>query len=449
MYRKIIHDLKRWKYSPYRKPLILQGARQTGKTWIMKEFGKTEYENTAYLFCQENPALESLFNVPFNKERLLTGFQMLCGFKIEPENTLVILDEIQEIPKALTALKFLYEQAPEYHIICAGSLLGISLHEDISFPVGKVNFLNLYPLSLSEFLTALGKEQQADLINNTEQDSKLLKVFSEDFKELLKYYFFIGGMPEVVSTWIETQDFNKVRRVQKELLITYEHDISKHTTPEMANKIKQIWASVPSQLAKENKKFLYGVIRQGARAREYELAIQWLIDAGIVQKVSRVKEVHAPLKFYEDLTAFKLFLLDCGLFACMAGAPVQQMIVNNDVFKEFKGAFTEQFVLQQLTALGLQPYYWSSTSTPAEIDFVVQTPLRTIPIEVKAEENVRAKSLKTYVERHPEYGLKGLRISMLGYENQTWMEDIPLYGIQKYFASCTPQAPFSPRKVCE
>ena len=282
MYRKIIHDLKRWKYSPHRKPLILQGSRQTGKTWIMKEFGKTEYKNTAYLFCQENPALESLFNAPFNKERLLTGFQMLCGFKIEPENTLIIFDEIQEIPTALTALKFLYEQAPEYHIICAGSLLGIAFHKDISFPVGKVNFLNLYPLSFSEFLTALGKEQQADLINNTEQDFELLKVFSEEFKELLKYYFFIGGMPEVVSTWIETKDFNEVRRVQKELLMTYENDISKHTTSEMANRIKQVWASVPSQLAKENKKFLYSVVKESARAREYENAINWLKNAGVL-----------------------------------------------------------------------------------------------------------------------------------------------------------------------
>jgi hypothetical protein len=428
MYRKIIHDLKRWKYSPYRKPLILQGARQTGKTWIMKEFGKTEYENTAYLFCQENPALESLFNVPFNKERLLTGFQMLCGFKIEPENTLVILDEIQEIPKALTALKFLYEQAPEYHIICAGSLLGISLHEDISFPVGKVNFLNLYPLSLSEFLTALGKEQQADLINNTEQDSKLLKVFSEDFKELLKYYFFIGGMPEVVSTWIETQDFNKVRRVQKELLITYEHDISKHTTPEMANKIKQIWASVPSQLAKENKKFLYSIVKESARAREYENALNWLKNAGLLIKVHRINKPGIPLKAYEDVEAFKIFIVDTGLLCSMTDLSAKILLEGNRLFTEFKGALTEQFVCQQLISeFEITPYYWSAKDGTAEVDFIFQNDDLVIPIEVKAEINHHAKSFKLYRNTYnPEIAF---RFSLTNFVDHGILKDVPLYDL--------------------
>ena len=331
--------------------------------------------------------------------------------------------------------------------MAAGSLLGITLQQGYSFPVGKVDMLTLHPMDFEEFLMAQDEEGLLRLLQ--QGDWSVVNGVASKLMEHLRYYYYVGGMPEVVAAFTQQHDLKVVRQLQENLLNAYRNDISKHCSKAESVRIGQVLDSLPSQLAKENKKFLYGVIRQGARAREYELAIQWLIDAGIVQKVSRVKEVHAPLKFYEDLTAFKLFLLDCGLFACMAGAPVQQMIVNNDVFKEFKGAFTEQFVLQQLTALGLQPYYWSSTSTPAEIDFVVQTPLRTIPIEVKAEENVRAKSLKTYVERHPEYGLKGLRISMLGYENQTWMENIPLYGIQKYFASCAPQAPFSLRKACE
>ena len=428
MYRKIIHDLKRWKYSPHRKPLILQGARQTGKTWIMKEFGKTEYKNTAYLFCQENPALESLFNAPFNKERLLTGFQMLCGFKIEPENTLIIFDEIQEIPTALTALKFLYEQAPDYHIICAGSLLGIAFHKDISFPVGKVNFLNLYPLSFSEFLTALGKEQQADLINNTEQDFELLKVFSEEFKELLKYYFFIGGMPEVVSTWIETKDFNEVRRVQKELLMTYENDISKHTTSEMANRIKQVWASVPSQLAKENKKFLYSVVKESARAREYENAINWLKNAGLLVTIHRINKPGIPLKAYEDLEAFKIFILDIGLLCSMTDLSAKVLLEGNRLFTEFKGSLTEQFVCQQLISeLEIRPYYWSAKDGTAEVDFIFQADALVIPIEVKAEINLRAKSFKLYRDTYnPEIAF---RFSLTDFVDHGILKDVPLYDL--------------------
>ena len=428
MYRKIIYDLKRWKYSPHRKPLILQGARQTGKTWIMKEFGKTEYKNTAYLFCQENPALESLFNAPFNKERLLTGFQMLCGFKIEPENTLIIFDEIQEIPTALTALKFLYEQAPDYHIICAGSLLGIAFHKDISFPVGKVNFLNLYPLSFSEFLTALGKEQQADLINNTEQDCELLKVFSEEFKELLKYYFFIGGMPEVVSTWIETKDFNEVRRVQKELLMTYENDISKHTASEMANRIKQVWASVPSQLAKENKKFLYSVVKESARAREYENAINWLKNAGLLVTIHRINKPGIPLKAYEDLEAFKIFILDIGLLCSMTDLSAKVLLEGNRLFTEFKGALTEQFVCQQLISeLEIRPYYWSAKDGTAEVDFIFQADALVIPIEVKAEINLRAKSFKLYRDTYnPEIAF---RFSLTDFVDHGSLKDVPLYDL--------------------
>ena len=428
MYRKIIKELKEWKNSAHRKPLILQGARQTGKTWIMKEFGRTEYKNTAYLFCQENPTLETLFNAPFNKERLLNGFQLLCGFKIEPENTLIILDEIQDIPKAITSLKFFYEEAPEYHIICAGSLLGVSLHEGISFPVGKVNFLNLYPLSFSEFLVALGKEQQAELINNTQQDTELLKAFSEEYKELLKYYFFIGGMPEVVLTWIETKDFNKVRRVQKELLETYEDDISKHTTVEMANKIRQVWNSVPSQLAKENKKFLYSVIKESARAREYENAINWLVNAGLMVKVHRVNKIGIPLKAYEDLEAFKIYILDTGLLCSMTELSAKTLLEGNNLFTEFKGSLTEEYVCQQLISeFGIRPYYWSAKNATAEVDFIFQNDNQIVPIEVKAEINLQAKSFKLYRDTYnPDLAF---RFSLADFVNHGTLKDVPLYDL--------------------
>jgi len=428
MYRKLIEDLKKWKISPHRKPLILQGARQTGKTWIMKEFGKTEYKNTAYLFCQENPVLENLFNAPFDKERLLNGFQLLCGFKIEPSDTLIIIDEIQDIPKAITALKFFYEQAPEYHIICAGSLLGVSLHEGISFPVGKVNFLNLYPLSFSEFLMANGKEQHASLINSKNPDSELVKSFSQDFTEYLRYYFFIGGMPEVVAAWTETKDFNEVRRVQKELLKTYENDVSKHTSEETANKIRQIWDSLPSQLAKENKKFLYSVVKESARAREYENAINWLKNAGLITKVYRTNKPGIPLKAYEDLEAFKIFIIDTGLLCSMTNLSAKVLLEGNKLFTEFKGALTEQFVCQQLISeFGIEPYYWSSKDGTSEIDFIFQNDDEIIPIEVKAEVNLQAKSLKIFRET---YGTQtAFRFSLSDYANHGVLKDCPLYAL--------------------
>ena len=428
MYRKIIEDLKKWKNSQHRKPLILQGARQTGKTWIMKEFGRSEYQNTAYLFCQENQALKNLFDAPFDKERLLNGFQLLCGFKIESEKTLIIIDEIQEIPKAITALKFFYEQAPEYHIICAGSLLGVSLHEGISFPVGKVNFLNLYPLSFSEFLMALGKDQHAALINSNNADAELIKSFSADFTEFLRYYFFIGGMPEVVSTWIETNDFNEVRRVQKELLKTYENDVSKHTSAEMANKIKQVWDSVPSQLARENKKFLYSVVKQSARAREYENAIDWLTNAGLLTKVFRTNKPGIPLKAYEDLDAFKIFILDTGLLCSMTNLSAKVLLEDNKLFTEFKGALTEQFVCQQLISeFGIEPYYWSSKDATAEVDFIFQNDDEIIPVEVKAKINLQAKSLKQYRETYSP--ARAFRFSLSEYVNHGVLKDVPLYAI--------------------
>ena len=428
MYRTLIEDLKEWKNSKHRKPLILQGARQTGKTWLMKEFGRTEYKNTAYLFCQENPGLEALFNAPFDKERLLNGFQLICGFKIEPEETLIIIDEIQDIPKAITSLKFFYEQASEYHIICAGSLLGVSLHKNVSFPVGKVNFLNLYPLSFTEFLLAVGKEQQANLINDLKQDPQILKAFSSEFTEYLKYYFYIGGMPEVVSTWIETKDFSEVRRVQKELLETYANDVSKHTSSEMANKIKQVWDSVPSQLAKENKKFLYSVVKESARAREYENAINWLKNAGLLVKIHRVNKPGLPTKAYEDLDSFKIFIIDTGLLCSMTNLSAKALLEGNTLFTEFKGALTEQYVCQQmLSELKVEPFYWSAKDSTAEIDFIFQNDDEIVPVEVKAEINLQAKSFKVYRDT---YNPKtAFRFSLSEFIDHGILKDIPLYDL--------------------
>lgn len=427
MKRKAFNKLKVWKDSKNRKPLILLGARQVGKTWLMQEFGRECYESVAYINCDAEPLAKELFADDYNIERMLLSIQVISGVRPEPEKTLIIFDEIQESPRGLHSLKYFQENASEYHVMAAGSLLGITLSQGNSFPVGKVDMMAIHPLDFEEFLTANGEEPLAELLHKGEW--KMMDAFAPKFIGQLRYYYFVGGMPEVVSRFIENKDLTEVRRLQQHIIEAYRNDISKHSSKAESIRIGQVFDSLPSQLAKENKKFIYGVIRQGARAKDYELAIQWLVDAGIVHKVSRVKEIQSPVKFYEDLSAFKLFLLDCGLFACMADAPAKQMLIGDNVFREFKGAFTEQFVLQQLVAQDIMPYYWSSEATPAEIDFVVQTGDRVVPLEVKAEENVRARSMKAYIEKHPELNLKGLRISMKGYVDQDWMENVPLYGL--------------------
>ena len=431
MERKIIQQLKLWKDHPERKPLILLGARQVGKTWVMKHFGQTEFQNVAYINCDVEPLAKELFAADYNIPRILLTLQAITGTNIEAGKTLIIFDELQEVERGLHSLKYFQENAPEYHVMAAGSLLGITLGKGQSFPVGKVNTMHLYPMDFEEFLLAIG---EADLCNLLHQpDWEILKILSSKYIDFLRQYYYVGGMPEVVDHFIQHHDLQEVRNKQREILDAYRRDISKHTTPMESMRIGQVLQSLPSQLARENKKFIYNVLKKGARAAEYELAIQWLMDAGLVHKVSRVKELQMPVKFYEDLSAFKLFLLDCGLLGCMTESPASQMLVGDNVFKEFKGAFTEQFVLQQLVAQGFSPYYWSSDKTPAEIDFVLQTDQRVIPVEVKAEENVRARSMSEYIKSHPEYQLKGLRISMMGYQDQDWMENIPLYAISKYF----------------
>ena len=427
MYRIAIEKLYKWKNSKRRKPLIIEGARQVGKTWLMKEFGKQAYADTVYINFDSNSRMADLFSADLDTDRLIMGLELYAGRKINPENTLLIFDEVQEVPRALASLKYFYENAPQYHIVCAGSLLGIALHQGTSFPVGKVDFLKLYPLSFSEFLMATGNERFAELLKN--QDYEMITSFKQTYIDALKHYYFVGGMPEAVQSFAESKDFNEVRAIQKRILAAYEQDFSKHAPNEIVPKIRMLWNSIPSQLARENKKFIYGLVREGGRAREYETAIMWLSDCGLVHKVSRVNAAGIPLKAYEDLKAFKLFIVDVGLLGCMTGLRQRTLLDGDDLFVEFKGALTEQYVCQQLKTIeDLGVYYYTNDRGSCEIDFVVDTGEQIVPIEVKAETNRRAKSLKTYRERfEPELSV---RTSMADYKKEDWLLNLPLYAIE-------------------
>jgi len=428
MYRIAIEKLLKWKESKRRKPLIIEGARQVGKTWLMKEFGRQAYANTVYINFDSNSRMAELFASDLDTDRLIMGLELYAGRKIDHNNTLLIFDEVQEVPRALTALKYFYENAPQYHIVCAGSLLGIALHEGTSFPVGKVDFLKLYPLSFREFLMATDKERFTELLDK--QDYQMIASFRQTYIDALKHYYFVGGMPEAVQSFAENKDFNEVRDIQKRILAAYEQDFSKHAPNEIVPKIRMLWNSIPSQLAKENKKFIYGLVREGARAKEYETAIMWLSDCGLVHKVSRVNAAGIPLKAYEDLKAFKLFVVDVGLLGCMAGLRQRTLLDGNDLFVEFKGALTEQYVCQQLKTIeDLGVYYYTNDRGSCEVDFVVDTGELIIPVEVKAEVNLRAKSLKTYQEKFsPEVSV---RTSMTDYKKEEWLINLPLYAIEQ------------------
>lgn len=427
MYRIAIEKLFKWKESKYRKPLIIEGARQVGKTWLMKEFGKKAYKDTVYINFDSNSQMAELFASDLDTNRLIMGLELYAGRKINPDDTLLIFDEIQEVPRALASLKYFCENAPEYHMVCAGSLLGIALHEGTSFPVGKVDFLKLYPLSFKEFLMAVGKERFAELLDK--QDFEMITNFKQTYIDALKHYYFVGGMPEAVQSFAENKDFNEVREIQKRILLAYEQDFSKHASNEIVPKLRMIWNSIPSQLAKENKKFIYGLVREGARAKEYETAIMWLSDCGLVHKVSRVNAAGIPLKAYEDLKAFKLYLVDVGLLGCMTGLRQRTLLDGNDLFIEFKGALTEQYVCQQFKTIeDFGVYYYTNDRGSCEVDFIVDTGEQIVPVEVKAEVNLRAKSLKTYVEKFlPEIAV---RTSMADYKKEDWLVNLPLYAVE-------------------
>lgn len=428
MYRIAIEKLLKWKQSKHRKPLIIEGARQVGKTWLMKEFGRIAYADTVYINFDSNSRMAELFASDLDTDRLVLGLELYAGRKIDPDNALLIFDEVQEVPRALTSLKYFHENAPQYHIVCAGSLLGIALHQGTSFPVGKVDFLKLYPLSFREFLMAIGQEQFAKLLDT--QDFSMINSFSQTYIDALRQYFFIGGLPEAVQSFAENRDFNEVREIQKRILAAYEQDFSKHAPNKIVPRIRMLWNSIPSQLAKENRKFVYGLVREGARAKNYETAIMWLSDCCLVHKISRVNAAGVPLRAYEDLKAFKLFLVDVGLLGCMAGLHPRTLLDGNDLFVEFKGALTEQYVCQQLKTIDdLSVYYYTNDRGSCEIDFIVDTGGRIIPVEVKAEANLRAKSLKTYREKFaPEISI---RTSMANYKKEDWLINLPLYAIDQ------------------
>ena len=428
MYRIAIEKLLEWKQNKHRKPLIIEGARQVGKTWLMKEFGRQAYADTVYINFDSNSRMADLFASDLDTERLIMGLELYVGHKINPENSLLIFDEIQEVPRALASLKYFYENAPQYHIVCAGSLLGIALHQGTSFPVGKVDFLKLYPLSFKEFLMATDKQRFAELLDK--QDFQMITSFKQTYIDALKHYYFIGGMPEAVQSFVENKDFGEVREIQKRILAAYEQDFSKHAPNEIVPRLRMLWNSIPSQLAKENKKFIYGLVREGARAKDYESAIMWLSDCGLVHKVSRVNSAGIPLRAYEDLKAFKLYLVDVGLLGCIAGLHQHTLLDGNDLFVEFKGALTEQYVCQQLKTLNdLGVYYYTNDRGSCEVDFVVDINNLIVPLEVKSEINLKAKSLKTYMEKFsPKLSV---RTSMTDYKKEEQLVNLPLYAIEQ------------------
>lgn len=428
MERNAIQQLIAWKNKPGRKPLIIKGARQVGKTWLMKEFGKREYEQTAYINFESSKLLKNLFVDNFDLHRILTAIQIETGVQINSDNTLIILDEIQEAEGAITSLKYFCENLPQYHILAAGSLLGVALHQQTSFPVGKVEFLDLYPMSFPEFLLAMKQQPLLDLQKS--KDWTLIKSFKEKYIQLLRQYYFIGGMPEAVSHFSINSDFNEVRAIQKRILLAYEQDFSKHAPMDIVPRIRMLWNSIPSQLSKENKKFIYGAVKPGSRAKDFELALSWLIDCGLVHKVCRAAKPAIPIKAYEDLNAFKLFIVDVGLLAAMGDIDVRTIIDGNAIFEEFKGALTEQYVFQQvITIPDIAIYYWSAEKSSAEIDFLIQLNGNVIPIEVKASENLQAKSLKVFSQR---YEMKNaIRTSMSEFRKEDWMSNLPLYAINE------------------
>ena len=437
MKRKIYQKLLEWKNNPRHKPLVLLGARQVGKTYILKEFGKKEFNNFVYVNCHNNPFASSLFS-DFNIKRILYQLEQDNECNIIPGKTLLFFDEIQEVKNGIPALKYFCEENRELHVVVAGSMLGVSLREDESYPVGKIDTFRMYPMTFEEFLQANGRERLADSLREMQWEE--LSIHHETLVEYLRQYYFTGGMPEAVSTWIDGHNARETRNVQRAILSTYFGDMGKHTKTEV-ERIRMVWDIIPSQLAKENKKFIFGAVKKGARAAEYEKSLQWLADSGLIYKVCRISKPEEPLKFYADTSAFKVFLHDVGLLACLCGARSSEMLLGMGAFTEFKGAFTENYVMNQIKSLedsdviGNEIFYYSKESSPLEVDFVVQGGKRVVPVEVKAEHNVRSKSLTTFVNQEfSSYSLKALRCSMMPYADQQWMENIPLYAVAAFFS---------------
>ena len=428
MKRDIYAKLLEWQSRRDHKPLVVDGARQVGKTYILKEFGAREYKSVSYVNLDKDTVAKSIFEPDHDIRRIIRTLSAHTGIDIVPKDTLIIIDEIQESSAALGCLKYFKEDFPQYDVAVAGSLLGISIHQDQSFPVGMVELVRMFPMSLHEFLDATGNEKLTRLLLDC--DWSAVNSLSQKYIDLLRQYYYVGGMPEAVAGYINGKGLNEVRKIHKDILAGYRKDFSKHAPKKEVPRIELVWDSLPSHLAKENKKFIYGVVRKGARAKDFEVAITWLKDAGLIYKVHRVSKIEYPLSFYDDFDVVKIFPLDVGLLGAMTDVPASQILVGDNIFKEFKGAFTECYVNEQLARIQIPTFYHSSNESECEIDFAVQTVRRVIPIEAKAQENVKAKSLRTYIDEHPN--LKGLRFSMLNYIDQGWMENLPLYAVQGY-----------------
>lgn len=426
MKRKIYSKLIEWKESPSHKPLILNGVRQCGKTYIMKEFGKNEFQTFAYVNCDRNENLHQIFEGGFNISKIIRGISALSGVDIIPGKTLIFLDEVQSFPLVLESLKYFCEDAPDYHVAVAGSLLGIALHSGVSFPVGKVQTMKLYPMDFEEFLMAKGEQQLLRIMHD--HDFDLLTALHEKCKDLLRQYYYVGGMPEVVKSYIDNGQLKPVRTIQNEILSNYAGDFSKHAPYQEVPRISMVWQSIFGQLSRENKKFIYGALKKGGRAKEFEVAIQWLVDAGLVYKVNKCTKPQLPLKFYEDFAAFKLYLCDCGLMGAMADTAAKDVLIGDSVFTEYKGAFTEQYVLQQILSSGISDiYYYSADDSRMEMDFLMQREGALLPVEVKGGTSIKSTSLHNYLMEHP--GIQAIRYSMLPYKKQDFLTNIPLYAV--------------------
>lgn len=426
MRRLAIDELVKWKNKQNRKPLVIMGARQVGKTWLMKEFGREYYKKTAYISFYNNQNMARVFETDLDMKRILMSLSIEAGVSITPEDTLIIFDEIQNAPKAFEALKYFCEEASEYHIVAAGSLLGVAIHEGVSYPVGKVDVMDLYPLNFREYLYAMSEELLADALITKEY--AVIDNFSDRYFFHLKNYYYVGGMPAVVDAFKDNQDYIEVRKIQEQILRQYQGDFGKHVASKELPRINMVWESLPIQLAKENKKFFFGQIKKGARSGEFEVAIQWLVDSGLVHKVYKVNEPHVPLAAYKDFSAYKIFLIDVGLLGAMSGLDAKSIISGNDIFVEFKGALTEQYVLQQLLSdTEYKPFYYGTDSNRFEQDFIIQMEDKVVPIEVKADCNIHSQSLKAF---HDKFDTKlSVRFSTLKYKEQEWMINIPLYAV--------------------
>lgn len=426
MQRFAMERLKEWKQKKSRKPMLVMGARQVGKTWLMKEFGKAYYNKVAYISFYNNKRMKDVFETDYDIQRILMNLNIESGVSITPNDTLIILDEIQDAPNVLESLKYFCEEASEYHVIAAGSLLGVAIHNGVSYPVGKVELLDLYPLNFREFLCAMGEESLVEALKT--KDFSLIDNFSDKYLFWLKNYYYTGGMPAVVSAFQEEKDYVAVREIQNDIVRQYRGDFGKHINSKDLPRINMVWESIPIQLAKENKKFFFGQIKKGARSSEFEMAIQWLLDCGLIYKVHRVNEPSVPLASYKNFNAYKLFMLDVGLLGAMSDLDSESMLEGNDIFVEFKGALTEQYVLQQLISdTPYTPFYFGTEKATFEQDFLIQKKGKIVPIEVKAEANVKSKSLKVFCEKYqPKLAV---RFSTMKYMDQGWMQNIPLYAV--------------------